>query len=260
MQLMFADEADVEQGRNQLFYVAGAIFVAADRARALSDAVFQIREARGFRPGDHLKFALRNRPDHVSSDDHRDAKQDVMTAAAAHGVTFCAYVMLHELAQDRGQEQLVQFGANTLLGKFNEFCGQQGVGPGVAMFDRMPIANEYAFFREKFSRGLTFPNTQDRRLENVIAYASTCDGASNLSSVMDIVLGAFRYCVNEPERDVAGRQLLPQVTRLMWRGQGENPLRERGLIMRPNNVRVAAHQAQYRALRDRLNALLVPLA
>ncbi|WP_312136771.1 hypothetical protein [Brevundimonas sp.] len=259
MQLMFADEADVEQGRNQLFYVAGAIFIAADRTRELSDTIFEIREARGFRAGDPLKFAVRNRPDHVSADEHRSAKQDVMAAAAAHGVTFCAYVMLHELALEQGQERLVQYGANTLLGKFNEFCGEPGVGPGIAMFDRMPIGNEFAFFREKFSRGLTFPNSDDRRLENVISYASTCDGASNLSSVMDIVLGAFRYCVNEPERDVAGRQLLPQVARLMWRRAGANPLRERGLVMRPSNVRVPEHRTQYEGLRDRLNALLVPV-
>lgn len=258
MQLMFVDEADVEQGRNQLFYVAGAIFVGADRARALSDAVFQIRDARGFRAGDPLKFAGRNRPEHVALDDHRDAKRDVMAAAAEHGVTFCAYVMLHELAQEQGQDRLVQYGANTLLGKFNEFCGQAGVGPGIAMFDRMPVGNEFAFYREKFSRGLTFPNRANVRLENVISYASTCDGASNLSSVMDIVLGAFRYCVNEPERDVAGRQLLPQVTRLMWRGEGDNPLRERGLVMRPQNVRVDEHRAHYEALRVRLNGLLAP--
>ena len=90
MQLMFADEADVEQGRNQLFYVAGAIFVATDRARALSDAIVQIRHARGFSAGDPLKFAIRNRPKHVTVNDHREAKQEVMAAAAEHGVTFCA--------------------------------------------------------------------------------------------------------------------------------------------------------------------------
>jgi hypothetical protein len=46
MYLMFADEADSERGRGQLFFVYGAIFVDAARVKALHDGVEAARTCR----------------------------------------------------------------------------------------------------------------------------------------------------------------------------------------------------------------------
>jgi len=204
MHLMYGDEADHDRDRGQKFFVYGAVFIDSERALGLHTAIEALRINKRFGLGDSLKFQTNSRPEQVSREDHTDAKRQVLELAAEHGVQFCAYVMLHELARNQEHEELVQWGANTLLGKFNEFCGERPHGHGLVMFDRMPIAHEHRYFREKFSTGLTFPNGRTRRLENVLGLASTCDGASHMSSVADIVLGSFRYCVNEPERDIAG--------------------------------------------------------
>lgn len=262
MLLMYADEADREQNRRQKFFVYGAIFVEVARAWALHRAVDQIRVANGFAPADCLKFATNSRPEQVTREGHTAAKNAILNAAFDHGVVFCSYVMLHELARNQGHEELVQWGANTLLGKFNEYCATHPAGHGMVMFDRMPIAHEHRYFKEKFTIGLTLQGGRTSRLDRVISYASTCDSASHLSSVTDIVLGSFRYCVNEPGRDIAGRAMLPLVARLMWHQlqNGRKMVGERGLVVRPRRITEQRHQDEYDALRARLNAYLVQRA
>jgi hypothetical protein len=48
-------------------------------------------------------------------------------------------------------------------------------------------------------------------LERVIGFGSTTDGASHLASIADVLIGSFRYCVNEEERDIAGRAMFPDL-------------------------------------------------
>jgi hypothetical protein len=33
----------------------------------------------------------------------------------------------------------------------------------------------------------------------------------------DVMLGAFRYCVNEPENEEAGKAMFPTLMRMMWK-------------------------------------------
>lgn len=74
----------------------------------------------------------------------------------------------------------------------------------------------------------------------------------------DILLGSFRYCVNEPERDIAGKAMLPALVPLMWTGtsEGKQYVRERGLNLRPKKVNTPAHQEEYDKLMDRLQGYL----
>lgn len=261
MYLMFADEADREQGRGQKFFVYGAIFVEAARACELHEAIKELRVKAGYAPEDKLKFANKDRPDAVDRDAHREVKAKVMELAVEHNVQFCAYAMLHDIARkerNKTHEELVKYGANTLLGKFNEYCSQTEDGYGIVFFDRMPIPREHQYLREKFTHGLTFSNGRTRPLDRIVGLASTCDGASHFSSVADVVLGSFRYCVNEPDRDLAGRQMLRTIVRLMWKRQyGKRyVVRDHGLVLRPQTVKAPQHQAEYDALVDRLNDYL----
>ena len=214
MYILFGDETDREQTASAPFFIYGAIFVPIQRVEQLHHAVERLRAREGFRADDSLKFATKTRPSHVSQDRHRDAKRQVLEIAGEIGVRFCAQLVSHDLAQQRKSETLVRYGANTVLGAFNKFLGEEGER-GLAIFDRLPIAHPDRFIRDKFQQGLTFP-WGSRRLANIICYAHSCDGASHLSSVADIVLGSFRYCVNERGRDRAPRKILPAVARLMW--------------------------------------------
>jgi hypothetical protein len=256
--LLFGDETDREQGGRAPFFIYGAIFVRVDQAAALHDAVERIRLRNGFQARDRLKFSAAELPERISRDVHREAKRQVLEAASEAGVRFCAQLVSHEVARGQPQATLLERGANTVLGAFNKFLGEQR-DRGIAVLDRLPIPHPDHFIRDKFQVGLTFPRGGTRRLSNIICYTHSCDGASHLASVADVVLGSFRYCVNEPDRDQAPRAILPLVVRLMWhRREGDRViLDERALMLRPNDLWADRHQAVYDQLLERLAALLV---
>jgi hypothetical protein len=257
MFLMFGDEADAEQGRGQKFFVYGAIFVKADAAKELHAAIRDLRDRNGFAATESLKFADGTRPQEMTREDFRAVKKQAISVAKAHDVKFCAYVTSHALARNQPHEDLVLFGANTLLGKFDEFLEEQD-DCGIVLMDRIPVEHPYRYLREKFQIGLTFPNGNTRRLERVIGFGSTTDGASHLASIADVLIGSFRYCVNEEERDIAGRAMFPDLVRLMWKRRlnGRNFVQDYGLVIRPQNVRHEPHKTEYEALIDRLQGYL----
>jgi hypothetical protein len=71
--------------------------------------------------------------------------------------------------------------------------------------------------------------------------------------VADVVIGSFRYCVNEPDNAEIGRKVYPLVANLMWKFGGK--IEEFGLKMRPQESSHHAHR--YDGLLDRLEKYLV---
>jgi hypothetical protein len=259
MYLMVGDEADAEQSRGQKFFVYGAIFVSHDSSKPLSDGVEAIRLAAKFEPTDSLKFADKTRPEKISKETFREVKGRVMDLARQHGVVFCAYAMLHAIAANQGHKNMVLWGANTLLGKFNEFLGTDQDTFGLVLFDRIPIDHPYPYLREKFQIGMTFPGDRPpNRLERIIGLGSTTDGASHLASVADILVGSWRYCVNESEMDVAGKAMFPKLMDLMWKRTSDGKLyvNDFGFVLRPQEVQVDKYKKEYKDLRARLQVYL----
>jgi hypothetical protein len=259
MFMMFGDEADREQGRGQMFFVYGAIFAPTDNMKALHDEVEKARRAAGLADTDTLKFASRTRPKQMTFEAHRDLKKKVMTLARDVGsVRFCAYVMLHELARNQSHDDLVLWGANTVLGKFNMFLEEEN-SFGYALLDKIPVEHPYRYLKEKFQLGLTFANDKRVRLGRVVGLGHAVDGSSHLASVADILLGAFRYCVNEPDKEEAGKAMFPTLMSMMWKRErgGKVYVNDCGLVFRPNKIKEAKHQAEYDALIQRLQGYLM---
>ncbi len=258
MFLMFGDEADAEQSRGQKFFVYGAIFIPTNSVAALHAEVEKARKAAGFADTDSLKSASRTRPKHISSDVHRDLKGQVMKVAHEIGnVKFCAQVTLHELARNQKHDDLVLFGANTVLGKFNSFL-DEGRSFGYALLDRIPVENPYRYLKEKFQVGLTFPDGKSIRLDRILGVAHTVDGSSHMCSVADVLLGAFRYCVNEPDNEEAGKAMFPTLMSMMWKRvrNGKIYVNDCGLVFRPANVKEEKHKVEYDFLQARLQSYL----
>jgi hypothetical protein len=67
----------------------------------------------------NLKFS--DCPKDITREEHRDVKKAIVKLARKHDVIFCAYAISHGIAKGEAHDNLVLFGANTLLGKFNEF-------------------------------------------------------------------------------------------------------------------------------------------
>jgi hypothetical protein len=96
------------------------------------------------------------------------------------------------------------------------------------------------------------------RFDRIMGFASTTDGASHLASVCDILVGSWRYCVNEPEMDIAGKAMFPKIMDVMWKRKvgGELIVRDYGVILRPQEVQKEEYKKEYEALRNRLQGYL----
>ncbi|MCG8558545.1 MAG: hypothetical protein MI824_01985 [Hyphomicrobiales bacterium] len=260
MYLMLGDEADHEQNGRNKFFVYGGLFVNVAQVQALHAEVKAIRMDTGFQPTDPLKFSSKTCPKHITKEKHTEAKRRAITAAQKCGAKFSVQVTLHELARSTDHDDLVKWGANTILGRFNDFLENDANDFGLALLDRLPVKYPYRYLQEKFQTGLEFPWRDPVRLERILGLASTCDGASHVASVADIVLGAFRYCANEPERDKAGSAMFPSVARLMWHSREGNRIkvRGRGLVLSPKTVREPRLQNEYDDLIGRLSNYLQP--
>ena len=84
------------------------------------------------------------------------------------------------------------------------------------------------------------------------------DGSSHMCSVADVMLGAFRYCVNEPNNREAGKAMFP--VGMMWKREhkGKIYVNDCGLVYRPANVKAEMHQAEYGA--GELGSCLTPFS
>jgi hypothetical protein len=217
MFFMFGDEADADQGRGQKFFVYGAVFVPANNMPALHTRMEKARKEAGLGNTDSLKSASNSRPKAMTFEAHRDLKKTVMSLAREVGdVTFCAQVTLHELARNKSHDDLVLWGANTVLSKFNQFLEERN-SHGYAVLDKIPVKQPYQYLKEKFQVGLKFPVSPSIRLDRVLGFAHAVDGSSHMCSVADVMLGAFRYCVNEPENKEAGKAMFPVLMSMMWK-------------------------------------------
>ena len=112
--------------------------------------------------------------------------------------------------------------------------------------------------REKFQIGLTFPDGNEKRLEKVVGLATIADGQSHLASLCDILVGSWRYCVNEPAQDIAGKAMFPKLMDLMWKRKlgGKLYVRDYGIVLRPMEVLKPKYKQEYDDLRARLQGYL----
>jgi hypothetical protein len=75
---------------------------------------------------------------------------------------------------------------------------------------------------------------------------------------MDIVLGSFRYCINQPKNVGAARAMMANISRLIWCERDGETLHalERGLVFRPKAIKVSAYEKEYHDLLTWINELL----
>jgi len=71
-------------------------------------------------------------------------------------------------------------------------------------------------------------------------------------------LGAFRYCVNQPQKAVLAKAMFAKVARMMHHKMinGKRVLREYGLLLRPKTVTLSEYQEDYDKLIKHLSSLI----
>lgn len=255
--MLFTDETNKEHAPNAKFFIYGGVFFPAEKLAELHALVEKTRFNNSFQDGDSFKFDTRSRPNHVTREKYTAAKRDILNGCHQLGVRFIACLVLHEIAPNRSVQELVSWGANGVIAAFDHFLEEEGA-TGICTVDRLPFKQGYQYLEDKFQHGLTFPGGRSRRLERIHLFASTCQGASHANSAIDIILGAFRYCVNERSRTPATYAMFPVVASMMWHKRVGDTIyiRDYGLLLRPKQVKVPVYQQQYDELTSHLTELL----
>ncbi|MFW6031484.1 MAG: helix-turn-helix transcriptional regulator, partial [Myxococcota bacterium] len=142
--------------------------------------------------------------------------------------------------------------ANTVLGSFHRFLKEQR-SVGVVQIDRLEEGG-FSFLKEKFQRGLRFPDGSERPLDRVLSFAMTCDGASHFASACDVVLGTLRHVVDHPERTDVNTLMLPNVAALFWKNR-RGVIAGRGLVFSPKDPS-PVYRPEYTTLRSHLGFTL----
>jgi hypothetical protein len=257
MYLLFTDETNLQAKENVEFFSYGGLIISSENLPKLHTGIEAIRIKYGYGQTDKLKFDTNARPKSVSVEAATRAKQEVIQLCVALDCKFIAYVVLHAIAQKQDIAKVVMWGASHVIGKFNFFLKTKDSYGMVAM-DRLPDGVEFEFLAQKFSEGLSFPDEESVQLDRIVLHASTCLNASHASSAMDVVLGSWRYCINNPRNKKAAEEMMDNISKLIWcEREGNNIYAfEKGLIFRPKTVKVDAYQAKYDALLNHVNGLL----
>jgi hypothetical protein len=254
--LLFTDETNIAASDAAKFFVYGGLIVPGDALVPLDAGIAKIRAEAGYQPLDELKFDTRARPKTVAIGTATAAKDSVIKLCIDLGCKFIAYVVLHSIARKQ-HERMVQWGASHVIGRFNRYLAEHE-DYGICIVDRLPAGAEYQFLTEKFCCGLQFPDDDPVILDRIKLFASSCSNASHASSAMDIVLGAFRYCINDPRNVDAAKAMMVSVTRMIWHVREGDQIHAmgRGLVFRPKEVKVASYKAEYEALLAHINTLI----
>lgn len=256
MYALFTDETNLEPSKEVKFFIYGGIFFPIARLSILDDKIREIRIKAGYKNSDEFKFDSRSKPRNVSKQTFDRAKNKVLDLGFENGIQFIAYLILHKIASKRRLK--VNYAINHVIGRFNQFL-EENKDYGICILDRLPNPKyQFRFISEKFSKGLTLDAGRNVLLDRIKSFSFSCIGASNVGSMVDIILGSFRYCINNPRNKRVANYLMKKVISLMWHVRVADKIYflERGLIIRPKTVRKQEYQQEYTNLIKQINALL----
>jgi hypothetical protein len=170
-------------------------------------------------------------------------------------VRFMAYAVHHGIASKQ-KADLWLWALKTLLCQFDLFLRREK-SHGMCLVDR--FENDLSLLKRIHQQGVDpefWGGRLPHRLENVWCYGTINVGTTHIASMVDIVLGAFRYCLNEMVRKNVPLILYKKVRPLMLCELG-NPSRvkEWGLFLRPKDVKATSYKQDYDALLKHLESL-----
>jgi hypothetical protein len=150
----------------------------------------------------------------------------------------------------------VLFALKTLLCEFDLFLSREKTS-GICAVDRFEIALSVlaSILTDGVDPGGELGKFQ-RNLPNIWLHCVTSISCSHLCSVCDIVLGSFRYCVNNTEKTDVAKRLYPAVRKLFLHYPDDAAVIEDwGLFLRPKTIRAKAYVDAYEKLRVHLKNL-----
>ncbi len=240
MYLLLTDETNKDASSEVKFFVYGGLFFRADVVKSLHDGISSIRNEYGFAKADRFKFDSNSKPPLISASDFSSAKNKVLKLCVANDCRFIAYVVHHQIAKN--QKDKIEFAADHVLGRFQQFLSEVQ-DQGLCLVDPLPGEKSFNYLRGKFQKGIG----NGVQLDRILLFGESPIGCSHLSSAMDIVLGAFRYCINHPLNDSAAKTIFSEILKLLWKAPNGDFV-DKGLMLRPKIVKVKEYKADFQKL------------
>jgi hypothetical protein len=252
MHLLYCDESNLEERAGD-FLIYGGLVIDAARAISLSETIDTIRARARVNRTFRLKF--NPGPEHLAHQDFAALKQEVISAAVAHGAKLLVYVILHDIAKSPNEAR--RNGINAVCYHFHCLLNRLG-GPGLVMIDRFTDEGNQidAHLTEKFSVGIRgLPYSAEMRLGNIVGFHYSAVGQSHFPSIVDIVLGSLRFAINAHTRNAqanmeTARRLLGLLAPLYFREPEGHPISELSFIFSPKIIHIDRYRARYEALKS----------
>lgn len=170
-------------------------------------------------------------------------------------IKFIAYAVHHEIAGKQRDRKWL-YALKTVFCGYDLFL-QRCEAYGICLVDHFPdcLKTLGRINRDgidpKFHGG-----NMKRKLDQIICYGAISIETTHLASIADIVLGAFRYCVNQSKNDELSAILYKKVRPLLVSPSKDPTMVEGwGLFLSPKNIKVPEYQLAYQELRNRLLSL-----
>lgn len=258
MHLLFIDETNKEPTEKIRFFIYGGLFVPAATAPQIHNGIAAARLRYGYQPTDLLKFDTNVRPKSVSQEECTKLKQEVIELCVKAGCRFSVLVLHHAISKKESPEAKFLWSANSIIGHFNYFLSQEIDDYGIVLADRLPVRLPDQHLASVFTNGLQLDGGKSQRLDRIVALGTTSIAASHLSSAIDVVLGTFRFCVNNLSDEPKIKAMLCGVARMLWYKErdGIKYVAERGLLVRPKNIKVQRYNDECQDLVTRMEVLL----
>jgi hypothetical protein len=247
MHLLYTDEVNIDPASSDFFIYAG-VSISDNNAGALSKEIDSLRSKYSYRSEDILKFNTRERPKHILPEDHRDIKREVLKAAARHEVMLFSSIISHNIATSpedarRNEINRICYHFDCYLRRKNDF--------GLVLIDTFQDSKLSKILREKFSVGIKgLPYSPVYRLERILGFHLASIGSSNFCSIVDIVLGSFRYSINsrfDPQKLPTVGTLLGQLNPLCIKTRS-GKIDELSVFFSPKRIKAHIYLAEYKAL------------
>lgn len=256
MYLIFTDETN-NNVDDSTFFLMGGIAVPFSAAATVTGKIDALRVVHGYRSEDQLKYARANKPGHITNDIFNQIKSDVLDLCRDYNIVIFLYACHHLIAEKIAPEKKFQWGSNGLLWRINAFLKANETS-GWVMQDRHPVIGEFEYYKQRFRESRPEYKDCEYKLDRVLGFGSTCDGASNLASIADIALGSYRFCLNHPDKDIVNNKLMPKLLMSTWgfpnpigKGISIYPVRDiKKRVCIPDYERLYSHIGSFLPSRD----------
>lgn len=257
MHLLFLDETNKEPTERIRFFLYGGLFIPADKVGTIHSEIEGARIRYGYAPLDRVKFDTNVRPKTVSQENCTKLKQEIIELCYRNGCKFSVLVLHHKIASKQNPEAKFLWSSAGIIGHFNYFLSKEVNDYGLVLVDRLPIKSPENHLEDIFTHGLDIDGKR-QKLDRIAGLGSVSIGASHLSSAIDVILGTFRFCVNNLSEDPKIKSMLCSVARMLWHKEinGVKYVRERGLLIRPKEIKVQSYKNDYDDLVMKMESLI----